>query len=245
MGTVRTSGFTIIETMLFLGISGVLAIAILATSATAINQQRYRDSVNSLKDLIQSQYTDTANVINDRSEAWKCDANGLVTPEGSPAAQEYRGASECVALGRSIVVSGAGSTITISSITARLPAGSLPDPTNDFAALRQYRYALSPIDTITTSPEWGTRVVRPGGADEAVSIFIVRSPYSGLVRTFIADNAPSVNSVMTSGSLAANPARTLCLDSASFFTGPRLGVRIQANAGSQSAVESLGDAGGC
>ena len=44
MGAKTQNGFTIIEVMLFLAITGMLAAAILVGSGVAIGQQRYRDS---------------------------------------------------------------------------------------------------------------------------------------------------------------------------------------------------------
>ena len=42
-----SGGFTIIEVMLFLAVSGVLAAGILATVGGTIGAQRYRDAVDS------------------------------------------------------------------------------------------------------------------------------------------------------------------------------------------------------
>ena len=54
MDIVKSKGFTIIEVMLFLAVTGALAVAILVGSGVAIGQQRYKDSVNSLQSFIQS-----------------------------------------------------------------------------------------------------------------------------------------------------------------------------------------------
>ena len=51
------TGFTLVEAMLFLAITGLLTVGILVGSGVAISQQRYRDSVNSLKSFIQDQYS--------------------------------------------------------------------------------------------------------------------------------------------------------------------------------------------
>jgi type II secretory pathway pseudopilin PulG len=74
MGTTYEAGFTILETMLFLAITGLLIAAMLFGVGTSINTQRYRDSVTSLKSFLQSQYSDIENVQNDRGDNWKCNA---------------------------------------------------------------------------------------------------------------------------------------------------------------------------
>src|SRR4029450_12347478 len=98
MGTKTQSGFTLIEVMLFLAVTGLLAMGILAGSGAAINQQRYRDSVNSLKSDIQQQYSEVTSVINSRGANWECNANGVISDTGGPAG-EARGRSDCVMLG--------------------------------------------------------------------------------------------------------------------------------------------------
>ncbi|HEU4715394.1 MAG TPA: prepilin-type N-terminal cleavage/methylation domain-containing protein, partial [Candidatus Saccharimonadales bacterium] len=91
MGAKTQNGFTIIEVMLFLAITGMLAAAILVGSGVAIGQQRYRDSVSSLQSYIQQQYNKVINVTNDRDKSWTCDSNGTVTQADTPSAGEARG----------------------------------------------------------------------------------------------------------------------------------------------------------
>jgi len=67
MVTKTQGGFTVIEVMLFLAVTGLLAVGILVGSGVAIGQQRYRDSVNTLKSYIQQQYSEVTSVINNRA----------------------------------------------------------------------------------------------------------------------------------------------------------------------------------
>ena len=62
----RSAGFTIIETMLVLAITGALVAAMFVGIGTSISIQRYRDAVTTFKDTLQEQYSALANVSNDR-----------------------------------------------------------------------------------------------------------------------------------------------------------------------------------
>src|SRR6187402_1944283 len=108
MGIKTQNGFTIIETMLFLGVTGMLATAILVGSGVAIGQQRYRDSVNSLKSQVQQQYSEVTNVINSRDKNWSCDVNGNVIEAPDASDGESRGTTDCVLLGRLLTVDDTG-----------------------------------------------------------------------------------------------------------------------------------------
>src|SRR5690606_34898808 len=99
------SGFTIIEVMLFLAITGALAVSILVGSGAAIGQQRYNDSVNSFKGLIQDQYSQITNVINGEAKNPACSfSEGALTISDDKNAEEFRGTSECLVLGRFLLV---------------------------------------------------------------------------------------------------------------------------------------------
>jgi type II secretory pathway pseudopilin PulG len=57
----RRTGFTIIEVMLFLAISGFLLVGILAGTGTGIARQRYNDSVQNVARILREQYSAVIN----------------------------------------------------------------------------------------------------------------------------------------------------------------------------------------
>src|SRR5690349_9230293 len=112
MGTKKTAGFTIIEVMLFLAVSGALTVGILVGAGVAIGQQHYRDSVSSLKSLIQAQYNEAANVTNSRSGDESCSNANIIAPPSSVTTPQARGTSDCLLMGRSITISADGTQVT-------------------------------------------------------------------------------------------------------------------------------------
>lgn len=103
MGVQDKRGFTIIEVMLFLAISGMLAATLLGGWGVMINTQRYKDSVRTLQTFLQQQYNLVYNVENGRSTKLLCDAvHGVREADaGAP-----RGQTDCTLLGRYIYISG-------------------------------------------------------------------------------------------------------------------------------------------
>lgn len=247
MNTVRNGGFTVIEIMLFLAVSGALVIAILAASGVAVTQQRYKDAALGVESLLQSQYVDASNVFNSRGDTLTCTNNDgtlLIAPGAGS-----RGASECVVLGRYIRFSpdGNGSSVTAASVIG-LRVDEAP-VTNDIDALKQYIMARSSIGEEVSSVPWGAQVVEPGtNAPQDVTILVLRSPLSGSLRTFIpADVNPSPESRVIDASAIANlnAEKSLCLATAGFSTGQPLGITIRAGAGGANAIEMLAEDGPC
>ena len=233
MGTNTQGGFTFIEVMLFLAVTGLLAMGILVGSGAAINQQRYRDSVNTLKSYIQQQYSEVTSVTNSRNASWQCNSNGVITDTGGPAG-EPRGRSDCVMLGRFITIDAAGKQLTSSSVSAYRVAGAAT-ATSDIGELKNYRLATSPINQDEAEISWGAQVVNQNNtAPLSLSILIVRSPLSGSVFTFTQDNVQTNLNAMISDA-AAEQERHLCVKGDS-MGARRLEVRIEAFAGSQSAI---------
>ena len=150
MGAISERGFTIIETMLFLGISGVLIVAILAGTGTSINIQRYHDSVISLQSTLQNQYFDSTNVTNiPPTGALTCNTNAAVTVDTS-APSSGRGQSDCVLIGRYVTI--VNDTIT----TAGVVGYNNTDPStyaNDIADLQAYKLSLLPGSSETKTLE--------------------------------------------------------------------------------------------
>lgn len=227
--------------MLFLAVTGALAVGVLATSSIAINQQRYRDTLNSLQSTIQQQFNEAANVINDRSgDDTRCDGSGVSEAGGGSSAQP-RGTSDCLVLGRSIQFDSAGKIMTLASVVGYKPA-SAPAVNNDLDALKQYSLSIAPTNQSTAEVAWGANVFdRESGKTGSLQLLVLRSPLTGSLRTFVLP--ASMSGTINSGDLVeANMAeRDLCVDTGGFTIANTLGVVIRANASSASAVELLGD----
>jgi len=234
MKPLRQTGFTIVETMLFLGISGLLVMGVLVGTGTAINMQRYRDSISSLRSFLQQQYSEVSNVSNG-GDSNAC--NGSTNP---------RGQSDCVILGK-YVTSVDSETVTVKTVIGDIPAGN--PGSNDVDALIAYDIRTSSLAGENYEIEWGSTLDHQNGDPMAFSMLILRSPTSGLIRTFIDDqhaisDANIANLLSTAPSALDNDA-TICLDSNGLFTGTKLAVYIEKNATSASGVRSLGDDSGC
>lgn len=240
MGTKKTAGFTIIEVMLFLAVSGALAVAILVGSGVAINQQRYRDSVSSLKSFLQEQYSDTTNTTNSRTGDEACTNAVVVTPPSYIPAPQPRGTTDCLLLGRSIVIGSNGTQVTVSNVvgyrtsdTSTVPLGA-----SDIEELKNYKLATSPIDQEVKSVDWGARVVKPKTSTaQPLAMMIIHSPLSGSIMTFVSQTPqPDLN--LFANVVPNTIATNLCVEpSGGSFTGSQLSVRIDPYATSQSSIE--------
>ncbi|HMH70056.1 MAG TPA: prepilin-type N-terminal cleavage/methylation domain-containing protein [Candidatus Saccharimonadales bacterium] len=242
MGTKKQNGFTIIEVMLFLAVTGVLAVGILVGSGVAIGQQRYRDSVNSLRSYIQQQYSETANVVNGRDKVWNCDSAGNVT-EADATAGQARGTSNCVILGRFVTVDATGTKLTASNITGFRTPGATTASSDIDEIITNYKLGISPIDQDTQEVSWGAQVVKPKSTDPMpFSMLIIRSPLSGSVLTFSAPGLQTDPEVLVSDTEVAkanmNTQQDLCVNAdVGSFVGGRMEVRINKFASSQSAIQ--------
>lgn len=235
MGIKKTHGFTIIEVMLFLAVTGALTIAILAGAGVQINQQRYRDSVSSLKSFLQAQYSEVTNVINDRGNDWQC-TNG--TPQEVTNGGQPRGTTNCVILGRLVTVDASGTQLTASNVVGIKPTGA-GDSSGDIEELQKYTMSVTTVGQETDEVSWGARIVNPQNLanPRSMAMLIVRSPLSGAVLTFTSDTIPqNVKDIIEAPNMQQ---RDLCVDpSAGSLVGQRLAVRIAAFASNQSAIET-------
>lgn len=241
------SGFTIIETMLFLAITGLLVVAVLVGTGATINRQRYRDSITSLQSIIQQQYSEVSSVNNDRDNSWVCDStSGAVAKLGSGSSVS-RGQSGCVVLGKLISSSDDGTSLIISDIIGSEVLNSTQAET-DVEALAQYKMHVSPVAEETYEIEWGSSLAKPGSDQNAVfSVLILQSPLSGVVRTFNSPNMiisdSNINSIINKTALT-EPVK-ICVNSNGLFSGTRMAIVVTAGSSSAAGVESLGESSGC
>lgn len=246
MGARISPGFTIIETVLFLSVTALLVMGVLIGTGSALNTQRYRDAVESFKDLLQTQYSDLGSVRNSRSNTWNCGASALPTTGGTV----IRGQSDCLLVGKYMRIN--ARDITIFTVLAR-PSASAPG--DDIYKLRNnYTYNVSTTEKDTRSMDWGTEIAWPAtgaGAQSprtprTIGILFIRSPDSGSIYTFssnsISDDASINQATFTS---MINPGvavpgqtnRTICVLSSGLAPSGDTAVYLNAFAASGSAVE--------
>ena len=235
MGGKRAPGFTIIETMLFLAVSGVLAIGIITSASYAINVQRYRDATVSLVSYLQSQYDRVINVQNDRSDSLMCTPAGKIQQNAS-GTKMVAGTSDCTIVGMLLRATDTGGFLSLPVFAS----GEAQRGDTDIVALEKAQLFTDPeqMPGSRYAFEWGaTMQAKLGTGDINVpfSILIVRSPSSGTVRTFVGRSASDTPaSLVTVG--VENDLK-VCLDPNSFYGGGRTGAIIYAGAANASAVK--------
>lgn len=226
MTSSKRSGFTIIETLLFLSVSGILAAAIFVGVGSTINTQRYRDSVNSLQSFFQQQYSDVANVTNENSvNACKSGNNP-------------RGQSDCEILGKYITTSD-GQNLTIKKVLGY--PGPTVDNNDDVKALKDYNLYLSQNDTTTYNVDWGSTLTTPSNSTLQFSILLARSPISGNIRTFSTYNKDETISTLLNSIQAVN----MCVSPSLATAGRKMSVVLTQNATGPESVITKGDNSGC
>jgi len=239
MKSFKGDGFTIIETMLFLGISGLLIMGVLVGTGVSINIQRYRDSVVSLQSVLQQQFNDVANPMNSRDSSWSCDSGGPAESGDQPIGQ-----SDCVLLGK-LIRSSNGKEIIINNVI-----GYSNDDTasNDIDILKEYSPIVFKSGVENYDIDWGS-TLNPVQSNNPISfsIFIAKSPLSGALRTFI-DNSHSISDSEIKSMISENNLNNslkICVNPNGFFNGNKMAVTINANASNANSVETLGDNSGC
>ena len=241
-------GFTIIETMLFLAVTGALILGVLIGTGASLNNQRYRDAVETFKGQLQSQYSTLGSIRNARSNTWSCGADAKPVEEGTV----IRGQSDCSIVGSLMVIN--NSEINTYSVLAR-ENNTTTSQTSDIESLKQnFTYNVSSAEVAKSKMEWGTKIAWPksgsganNSGDRAISILVMRSPQTGNVYTFTGNSAPQsvddVNSdaivelIQAEASIPGRGERTLCINSDNLFVGGESDVYIGQFASSASAIE--------
>jgi len=240
----RQAGFTIIETMLFLGVTGLIMSFMLVGVSTQLNHRRYQDASTSLMTYIQNQYSLVSNVNNTRDPNESCTTNKIETTGGNGAAA---GTSVCTIVGRLLRSADAGKTINATQVVATLDAALLPlnpDDT-DVEVLRDAQLTTS-LSSEAYTTQWGTSLVNPApdnAQPSTFSLLIVRMPTSGVIHTYVSTSENiSLDDLVAPSSVSD---LRLCLASNGLLgAGTPSGVRIIADAANTSAVERVSQ-GGC
>lgn len=152
-------GFTVIEVMLVLAITGLLFVGIVGSSFGSIQFQRYEDSVNSFAESLRNIYNE---VLNPRSD--------------------QGGHSDTAMYGKMIAFAQGGGD---KFFTATLVGNSTP-PKEDSSFLRSLSDVLIRFQCDTLDQHdllWGSKVYNTSDEIYDTAVIIARSPISGTVHT--------------------------------------------------------------
>lgn len=241
MKITNKSGFTIIETMLFLAISGLFVAGVLIAFGSSLGTQRYRDTITTLQTILQKQFSDVNNPGHSKG-TWTCVINGSGDPVLSDSGtSQPSGVSECVILGKYIATDD-GQNIEIRNVVGAAVTSSY---SSDLAALQNSHVKVSSIDAEKYNLDWGATLKKNDGTVSKFSILILRSPASGNIKTFISDNtyiSPSdVNNTTLLNSASLLNKIKVCIKSDGSISTDKTALLINAGASNSGDVELLGD----
>lgn len=226
-----TSGFTVIEVMLFFAISGLMITGMFVGISGSINRQRYDDAVHSLQDYMQGQYNFVDNVRNNRISASVAGCDGAA-----------RGTSTaCMIVGRLITTTN-GSTFTSEPVFSTNP--TLDTTNGETALLNSLGLALAASadanDKETYQTAWSTRIYtnkNDPSASRTAQLLILRMPTSDVVRTYFRTATTGPLSGFWAGAPVGQLA--LCVEPDGLIGSSPTGVRILANAINANSVQFI------
>lgn len=218
--------FTIIEVSLFLAISGLLIVGVIIGTNSAINRQRYHDSVQSFAEFLRHNYSDAANIQNLDST--------------------QPGRSNRVIYGKLLLFNdpSASSIKTYNVIGDNFIYQQNAD-TNTISALTTINLAIQPNSEAEFSPPWSAQIQKTSSRQAFTgSILIVRSPISDTIHTYYTPSTSSDLQELTKLLNAqSSQAINFCVfsedSSFNIFSRHRQNIRIAAQAHNSSAVQTI------
>lgn len=243
-------GFTVIEVMLVLAITGALAVGVLAGVQSNITSQRYNDSINSFQAFLQDQYHQVgATSIQLRTSDPVCNPGST---------DGLRGRTSCFVVGRLLVTNyghGTGSD-KASAVTWDVVASGLTkqiiDESKTVTDLFSKPEVRASIDATTRSEHqlaWDANLRKPapnGNQEARWMVLILKSPASGSILTYITSydgseikqeflKSSRLMTMITDNNLTQEA--TFCVAPKGFSFLTKRAVVIRANGSNASAVE--------
>lgn len=251
MGRHSKQGFTIIETMLVLAVTGVLIASLLVGVGASIARQRYNDSVVTLKSHLQDQYARVDSVSNDRDATWTCGASATPAPGSVTGSVPGPGQSDCVLLGRYMsIVDGSVSMATVVGNEKATTAGL-----SDIDSVKSnYTLGISRSSIEDSSLEWGAKIAWPTSGSGArsptmprsIAILIIRSPDSGTTYTFTSDTVLNTTDItdanlramlVVGSNVPGQGSRTICVNPDGVVVPEMMAIAIGGAASGPGAIE--------
>jgi type II secretory pathway pseudopilin PulG len=241
--TKRQVGFTIIEVMLFLAVSGALAAGVLGSSSVVINNQRYIDAANSFKALVQGEIIATTRVVNETKGDSTCIWDEV---HDTPSSLRPVATSDCVIMGRALAIK-SGQTIVTANIIGRSNSDDIYP--SDIAAIEAHKPVLDTRGQKTSLLNWDTHIK----GSESLIIYIFRSPQSGniVIRSQRNVVSTAIDALMTSGfkvkdiATLSSSKQEICIDASGLIVAQQQTVIINANVSGPSGIEMLAGQSGC
>lgn len=235
----RSSGFTVIEVMLFLAVSGLMILGMFVGIGGSINRQRYEDAVYSFQDYMQGQYNIVDNVRNNRSE-YICQSGAIVQASATATdLEKARGASNCIIAGQ-LVTTTDGRQFTSKPVVATAPSSAYDTAHDEAAFLSSLQLVAVPDEAATDIDEykmaWSTRIQTPDSSDTA-QLLIVRMPTSGIVRTYFRTTIVPDLSGFWTGSMPDE--LSLCVEPDGLIGTNPMGVRVLRDAVNANSVQLI------
>ncbi len=239
----KTSGFTIIEVLLFLAVSAALIMGIIFSATSSIDRQRYDDSVQNFAEFLRTTYSEVENPRGKDSgdNGGRSDRAmyGKLITFGEAAANNPNGNIYVYDVQGDINESGSGSTIALLKDLHTDVIEKKNDTTKAFGKVNDY------------SLNWEAKVQNPDHSQFVGAILIVRSPVSGTVFTYsmtgstvevqkaIASSAATVlNAKLTEDSFKSNEVDfCIAAEGVSVYGGKRYDVRLAGTSHDASGVE--------
>ena len=242
-------GFTVVEVILTVAITGLMAVGAMLSVRGVINNQRYNDSINSFRDFLRNQYNNviTTDIVTRN-----------VSVQNYCGSTEQRGRTECYVLGRLLKLE--HDKVSVYGVISRgdPPEGVVPNDEDYFKWAAHNLRVVGEVnfigDTVTKpNPieeyrlDWDAKLKQPNGNNNPSKfVLIVRSPVSGSVRTYAMKNESAPNRTgldKVLEDLVALSQQTLtyesqfCVHPEGFAFTNRRAVVIKPNGSNASAVE--------
>lgn len=223
-------GFTIIEVVLFLALSGGLVAVLLAGTSLAIQRQQYRDAVQSFAGFLRDEYAQVISVENLRQTDATCPIKGAVSAA--------RGQSNCVIVGRYITTGG--------NVAANDGTRYQSHPVYALKQGDVWHYAYQEAEATTYELNWGvkTRFSRQSEQAAHIAMVLYRHPETGQLAVRAASGRYTQATIVALIEATDAPGAQryeICLYERGWLRGQRQSVFLGARAGSSDAI-TVGEA---
>lgn len=162
-------GFTLIEVVLFLGVTSLLFLSVTIGVQSSIYQQRYTDTIQSFADFLGNMYSEVLNVQSSGD-----------------------GKSDKAIYGKLVVFpgeNGAEQVVKVYDVIGNAGDGGGLGNDDTLALLKKLDVGIETGVTDEYKPKWGARIQKIGEyVDYSGSVLIVRDPKSGTVQTYVSNS---------------------------------------------------------